>query len=127
MSPGEVAKLQRAEHLGIHRVGRRDGAAHNLDPMQGIAAAGENGALIEPCPVLEVGEAMFDAMGHHFISASCRPLWITPNNARSTSACKACGARYRVPKSSCTGHSLRCGSGGLLRVAKGPEHSGKIR
>src|SRR5262249_51562989 len=110
VSLGELTKLQRAEYLGIHPVGGRDGVAHHLDSIQGSAVAGENGALIEPCPVLEVGNAMVDAMGHKLIGVCCRSLWIVPERCEHRLGVQGLRARYRMPESSCTVYGLFCGS-----------------
>src|SRR5262249_15898088 len=78
---GEMAKIQRAAVPLSAAFGRRNGVAHQLDPVLRIAALGEQGPPKETCPVSWTRKSVFDAEGYRFISVGCGPLWITTNGA----------------------------------------------
>src|SRR5262249_22728613 len=71
---GEMGEIQRASVPSSGVLSRRNSAVHQLDPVLGITALGQQGALNETCPLLIVGQAMLDAVGHRLFGVSCGPL-----------------------------------------------------
>src|SRR5262249_47974825 len=114
-----MAQIKRATVHAIGALDRCKSVVHKLNPMLGITALGQQGALNETCPVLIICEIMLNAVGQGLISMNCGPFWIGPQSSEKRLTIQRKCDRKREAHISCTIQgSSRCSSG-LLRVAKG--------
>src|ERR1700752_4349728 len=108
-----MTQIERATVHAIGALDRCNSALHKFFPMLGIAALGQQGALTEARPLLIVCEAMFDTVGHRFVSVNCGPFWISPQSSEKRLTIQGESGRKRESHFSRTSQGFfRC-SGGL--------------